>query len=350
MIKNATPKQLAFYTALSIAVMVLLLLVVLQTLSLLSSGWLGLFFILVVSFIISYLTILYVLQRFIYRKVKLIYKSIHAFKRTAKDKVEMIDINEDIIGQVEKEVNQWGVDSQKEIESLKSMEAYRRNYLGNISHELKTPIFNIQGYLHTLLEGGLEDENINYNYLNRAATNVERLHTIIQDLESISRLESGKVVLDMQNFDIRKLAAEIFEDMEFTAKERDVQLVFKEGADSPFIVNADRENIRQVLANLIVNSIKYGKIGGYTKVGFYDMDKYILIEVADNGIGIKEKHLPRLFERFYRVDKSRSRDQGGSGLGLSIVKHIIEAHKQTINVRSTIDLGSTIGFTLAKGK
>jgi len=350
MIKNATPRQLAFYTALSISVVLLISLALIQTVGILSTSYLGFFLTLAISFVVSYLIIIYVLRRFIYRKVKLIYKSIHAFKRTSKEKSDKIDIDEDIIGEVEKEVNQWGVDSRKEIDSLKSNEEYRRNYLGNISHELKTPIFNIQGYIHTLLEGGLEDGNINYNYLNRAATNVERLHTIIQDLESISRLESGKLVLDMQNFDIRRLTAEIFEDMELTAIERNVKLSFKDGADDSFMVNADRENIRQVLVNLIVNSVKYGKIGGYTKVGFYDMDKYILIEVADNGIGIKEKYLNRLFERFYRVDKSRSRDQGGSGLGLSIVKHIIEAHKQTINVRSTYGVGATFGFTLAKGK
>ena len=228
------------------------------------------------------------------------------------------------------------------------METYRRNFLGDISHELKTPIFNIQGYIHTLLEGGLYDEKINKNFLTRAANNVERLHFIVEDLEEISRLETGEMKLDIQTFGIRELSEEVIEDLEMTAEEMKIELLLKEGADENFVVKADREKVRRVLMNLVVNSIKYGKLSGQTKIGFYDMDSYILIEVADNGIGIKEQYLKRVFERFFRADKSRSRKKGGSGLGLSIVKHVIEAHKQTINLRSTYGVGSTFGFTLEK--
>ena len=236
-----------------------------------------------------------------------------------------------------------------EIETLRQLETYRRHFIGDVSHELKTPIFNIQGYLHTLLDGALEDPNVNTTFLKKAAKNLERLHIIVEDLEAISRLESGELMLEIQSFDIHALAAEVFEDLEFKAKQRNITLEFKDGASQGFKVQADRESIRQVLTNLVSNSIKYGEENGRTRIGFYDMDGNILIEVADNGLGIPKKHLNHVFDRFYRVDKSRSRERGGSGLGLSIVKHIIEAHKQTINVRSTPGLGSTFGFTLKKG-
>jgi two-component system phosphate regulon sensor histidine kinase PhoR len=249
---------------------------------------------------------------------------------------------------VEREVNEWAQRQEDEIEKYKSWAEYRRKFVGDISHELKTPIFNIQGYLHSLLDGGLEDTSVNMSFLQKAIKNVERLHTIVEDLSAISRLESGELILEMQVFDIKALAEEVMEDLEFKAQNRNISLELKDGASQSFRVRADRESIRQVFTNLLHNSIKYGKPGGRTKVGFYDMDKYILVEVADNGIGIAAKHLPHVFDRFYRADKSRSRAQGGSGLGLSIVKHIVEAHKQTINVRSTQELGSTFGFTLEK--
>ena len=194
----------------------------------------------------------------------------------------------------------------------------------------------------------MEDEEIAVPFLKKAAKNLERLQVIVDDLSAISRLETGDLILDTEVFNIRDLAGEVFEDLEMRSEEAGVALQFKDGANQAFNVEADRENIRQVLTNLIANSINYGKNGGLTKIGFYDMDSYILIEVADNGIGVSEKHLPHLFDRFYRVDKSRSRDRGGSGLGLAIVKHIIEAHQQTISVRSTQGLGSTFGFTLKK--
>lgn len=348
MFKNLTPRQISIYAALSTTTLFLVLMLIVNALN---DSFLSLWTIVAAAglfFFSSYLIIIYFLSRFIYRKIKLIYKSIHSAKRASKEKISHMDMGTYIIDEVEKEVAQWADNQQKEIEALKSLENYRREFIGNISHELKTPLFNIQGYIHTLLDGGLYDSKINFDYLKRAARNVDRLHTIVEDLDAIAQLESGRLVLEMQSFDIKQLTSEVFEELEFMATPKGIDLSFKEGASRTFYVKADRESIRQVMVNLITNSIKYGKKDGYTKVSFYDMDKYILVEVADNGIGIPPEHLSHIFDRFYRVDKSRSRSQGGSGLGLSIVKHIIEAHRQTINVRSTQNLGSTFGFTLQK--
>ncbi len=303
----------------------------------------------VLLFILNYSIGLFFFTRYVYRRIKLLYKIIHKFKVGSKGKSPAkASIHEKIFENAELDVVKWADSQNKQLEELKTLENYRREFLGNVSHELKTPIFNIQGYLHTLLDGALYDEEINRNYLLRAAKNTERLQTIVEDLEAISKLESEEMVLDLTRFDIKVLAQEVLEDLELQASMKQVKLQFKDGADKHFMVKADKEYIRQVLNNLIANSIKYGKARGLTKIGFYDMDRYILIEVADNGIGIEQKHLNHLFDRFYRVDKSRSREVGGSGLGLAIVKHIIEAHNQTINVRSTPGLGSTFGITLEK--
>jgi two-component system phosphate regulon sensor histidine kinase PhoR len=347
-VKNPTPRQISAFSSLYATSILLAALLILKVSGLINTSYLVIFVIFAIAFLASYFIVIYYLKKYIYRKIKLIYKTIHRHKLSPEEKNNAVDINTDIIEDVEKEVQEWADNQDKQIKKLKTWQEYRRRFLGDISHELKTPIFNIQGYLETLLDGGLEDPNINKKYLQRAAKNVDRLNTIIEDLESISRLESGKLMLDVHSFDIYELTKEVFEDLEIKAAESNVQLIFKSGANAHFQVNADRENIRQVLMNLVTNSIKYGNKNGVTKVGFYDMDKYILVEVADNGIGIPSKHLPHVFDRFYRVDKSRSREQGGSGLGLSIVKHIMEAHKQTINVRSSEKLGSTFGFTLEK--
>lgn len=346
MLKNLTPRQIAIYSALVIGA-ILMVPTGLMSIWPLSNA-LGWVVAVVSAMIIAYFVNLYFLQRYIYRKIKLIYKNIHTLKLDPTQKNRNIDIDSDIIDDVEKEVSEWAQIREQEISELKSLETYRREYLGNVSHELKTPIFNIQGYVHTLLDGGLADESINQRYLERSAKNVDRLITIVEDLETISKLESGKLILDMNTFDIKQLVMEVFEVHERLAEERDIRLLFKDGASGGFMVNADRNYIQQVLDNLILNSIKYGTPGGMTKVGFYDMEQRILIEVADNGIGMEENHLKHVFDRFYRVDKSRSREVGGSGLGLSIVKHIVEAHNQTINVRSAPQVGSTFGFTLAK--
>ncbi len=300
--------------------------------------------ILAVVLALNFFIVRYFLEKYVFRKIKLIYKLIYDSK---KDKSTQ-DITQESLEDVNARVIEWAENTKKEIATLKSLEEYRKNYVGNISHELKTPIFSIQAYLHTLLEGGLYDENINKDYLKRAADNTERLQNIVEDLDIISRLESGKAELDIKRFDIKELVTDIFTDLRSIAKKKKISLQLKDGASQSFFVLADREAIRQVFTNLIVNSIKYGKEGGTTKVSFYDLESEILIEVSDNGIGIDEKHLKHVFDRFYRVDSSRSRKQGGSGLGLSIVKHIIEAHDQTINVRSSPDVGSTFGFTLKR--
>lgn len=348
MLKNSTPRQIAFFVAIVITLTgSLCFLLMLSLVEVLDYNWVWLLFP-VTLFGVSYGVTIYFLKNYIYRKIKLIYKTIHRQKVSSSEKNASVDMDVNILEEVEKEVTDWADEQEAEIAKYKSWAEYRRKYIGDISHELKTPIFNIQGYLHTLLDGGLDDPNVNHKFLKKAAKNVDRLYTIVEDLTAISRLETGEMILDMQLFDIKDLAQEVMEELEFKAKELKLELLLKNGADQSFQVRADRESIRQVLVNLIDNSIKYGNPGGHTKVGFYDMDKYILVEVADNGIGIPKEHLPHVFDRFYRVDKSRSRLRGGSGLGLSIVKHIVEAHKQTINVRSTKELGSTFGFTLEK--
>lgn len=345
--KNPTPQQLAIYSSLTIAGVNLIILLLVKTIFS-DVSWIAIGVTILLTFMVGYYVFRFALERFIYRKIKIVYKAIHHLKRAKGEPPANIDMRNHIIDEVEAEVMNWAKSQKLEIDNLKEMETYRRNFMGNISHELKTPIFNIQGYLYTILDGDIEDPEIRDRYLNKAANNLERLNTIIQDLERISQLEGGKLSMEFQPFDICSLTKEVYEDVEMSTREKNIELGFKEGNNRSFMVNADRESIRQVLTNLVVNSIKYGKKDGATLVSFYKMDKEILIEVSDNGIGIEESHLAHLFERFYRVDKGRSRNQGGTGLGLSIVKHIIEAHEQTINVRSLPKVGSTFGFTLEK--
>ena len=304
----------------------------------------------VITFVLSFFLFQFAVERFIYRKIKLIYKNIHQLKLKKGQKPKSVDLNTDIIAAVNKDVEAWAKDQKEEIEYLKNLENYRREFLGNVSHELKTPIFNIQGYIMTLLEGGLEDPSINRTYLERAEKSVERMVSIVEDLEIITQFESGQLILHKEKFDIVELARDSMSSIQYSAEKSNVKLVFKETYDKPIYVKADKESVQKVISNLLVNSIKYSRQTGETKVSFYDMDENILVEVTDNGIGISQEHIPRLFERFYRVDRSRSRDIGGTGLGLSIVKHIIEAHNQTINVRSTLVIGTTFGFTLSKAR
>lgn len=345
--KNTTPRQIAItiamYVSAGVLVLTLVLIIALEVPTnplwvILPIGVFG----------STYLITSFYLREYIYRRIKLIYKTIHQHKMPKDQKDRMIDMDANIMDDIDQQVANWAKDQQQEIDRYKSWAEYRRRFVGDISHELKTPIFNIQGYVHSVLDNGLDDPEVSRYFLQKAAKNIDRLQTIVEDLGTIARLETGNLMLDLQNFDIKSLASEVFEELEIKAHERNIELKFKDRADEPWEVRADRESIRQVLLNLIANSIKYGKETGNTKVGFYDMDRYILVEVADNGLGIPTQHIPHVFDRFYRVDKSRSRDQGGSGLGLSIVKHIIEAHHQTINVRSTPNLGATFGFTLEK--
>lgn len=239
-------------------------------------------------------------------------------------------------------------EQKEEIESLKKLEAYRREFLGNVSHELKTPLFNIQGYILTLLDGGMDDTAIYKEYLKRTEKNIERMIAIIEDLETISQFESGALKLNITHFDIVTLARDVIDLLEIKAKNRKISVGCGDGSDSILLVAADKERIRQVLINLVDNSIKYNNEGGRTLIHFREENNSIVVEVADNGIGIDPKDQNRLFERFFRVDKSRSREQGGSGLGLAIVKHILEAHGQSINVKSAPGLGSAFVFRLKR--
>lgn len=301
-------------------------------------------------FVGSYFTFRLIVNEFIYQKIKLIYKTIHDLKTPKHELKTMLKEDQDVLDSVNEEVVIWAENQQQEIQSLKDQEAYRREFLGNVSHELKTPIFNIQGYVHTLLDGGLEDENINRKFLIRADQSVERMISIVKDLEDISRLESGRVELKIERINIVELASEVIEMQEMKAADRKINIRFGTKYDRPIYVMADSNQIKQVYINLLDNAIKYGYEKGRITLRFYDMDQNTLCEVADDGPGIDKTHMPRLFERFYRVDKSRDRHAGGTGLGLAIVKHIIEAHGQTINVRSQTgeNSGTTFSFTLKK--
>ena len=239
--------------------------------------------------------------------------------------------------------------SRSEINVLKDQENYRREFLGNISHELKTPLFTIQGYILTLLEGAMKDKKVREKYIIRAAKGVDRLISIVKDLDLITQFESGIKTVDKSKFNIYELVDNVFELMEFEAEKNNISLQTEKDENNPNYVYADKERIIQVLTNLVVNSIKYGTENGFTKVVVENSDnENLLIKVIDNGEGIEEEHLPRLFERFYRIDKNRSRKKGGSGLGLSIVKHIIEAHNQQIFVKSEVGVGTEFSFTLSK--
>ena len=293
-------------------------------------------------FIIYFSATYYLLKYQFYEKIKIIYKNIYKFKGTS----NISDLN---LENANIQAEQWADQKEEELIKMKENENYRREFIGNVSHELKTPIFNIQGYIQTLIDGGLQDENVNLKYLKRANLSVDRMINIVDDLEVISQLETNEDVLDLDNFNIVDVINEAFDQLEMKANNMNISLKLSKESNSE-IVYADRNKIQQVFMNLISNSIKYGKNNGVTNVRLFDMTDKMLIEVADNGIGISEEALNRLFERFYRVDKNRSREIGGTGLGLAIVKHIIEAHQQTINVRSTVDVGSTFSFILEKGK
>jgi two-component system phosphate regulon sensor histidine kinase PhoR len=343
-----TPRNVAIRTALliSAAVVVLLSLCAIFLPSTIHWGVIpvaGL-----VTFVGGYMIVAWAVERFIYQKVKIIYKAIHRLKRTGPR--PDITMNEDVLDEVKKDVLDWADDRVSEIRSLREQDSFRRDYIGNLSHELKTPVFNIQGYILTLLEGALEDPRHNRIFLEKAARSVDRMVVLLEDLDGITRIESGNLELYREDFDLNKLAREVIESLEHTAKKSNIKLGINSSKDGVIPINADRSRVEQILTNLVVNSIKYGKEGGTTKVRFYDMDTDFLVEVADDGIGMTAEHLPRVFERFYRVDKSRSRHHGGTGLGLAIVKHLVEAHGQTINVRSTEGVGSTFSFTMQKTK
>ena len=303
---------------------------------------------LVIVFAGSFGLILFTLEKFIYRKIKLIYKLIHQTKATRKEEVYFKYIlPQKSIDEVREDVEKWGERRNEEIELLRQNEAYRKEFLQNLSHEFKTPIFAIQGYVDTLLNGALDDEKISKKFLQNTSRNIDRLVNLVNDLDEISKLERGEQLLYKQNFFIQDMFREVSDSLSIKLNQRNIKSYIKKGCEGPITVFADKEKIRQVLINLIENAIKYGKDNGNIVASFYNTDgRVVLIEISDDGIGIDEEHLPRIFERFYRTDAARSRDKGGTGLGLAICKHIIEAHGHSIHVRSTLDVGTTVGFTL----
>tara|TARA_X000000950_G_scaffold115214_1_gene144734 strand:- start:47 stop:1090 length:1044 start_codon:yes stop_codon:yes gene_type:complete len=298
-------------------------------------------------FALSLLVIYSVIERFIYQKVRIIYKNIHRFKST-KGRAQDVRMDEDVMQKVQNDVMDWATEQIEEISLLKEQDSFRKDFIGNLAHELKTPIFNIQGYILTLLEGALEDPDHNRKFLMKAAKNVDRMATLVEDLDIVTKIEGGSLEVDLVEFNLSDLIQDILEELEPRAKRHDISMAFLDENLNEVMVMGDAPKIGQVLTNLMSNSLRYGKTEGSTQVRLYDMEEQFLVEVADDGIGMSEEHLPRIFERFYRVDKSRSRNAGGTGLGLSIVKHIIEAHGQSISVRSTPGKGSTFSFTLAK--
>ena len=284
---------------------------------------------------------------YIQDRVRIIYKTIRRLKGSGNQ--IQLDMAEDIVEQVNRDVMAWADLQIEEITHLRETDTFRQEFIGNLAHELKTPIFNIQGFILTLLEGGMEDPEINRKFLLKAAKNVERMSGLLEDLDVITKMEAGNLDIELVPFDLLDIIRETMESLEAKAKRNDIELAAKGSIDATTVmVLGDASKIVQVLTNLIVNSINYGREGGRTEIRYFDADEAILVEVADTGIGIHENDLPRVFERFYRVDKSRSRHAGGSGLGLAIVKHILEAHDQSISVRSTPGEGSTFSFTLQK--
>ncbi|MEO6304279.1 MAG: ATP-binding protein [Bacteroidia bacterium] len=284
----------------------------------------------------------------IFKKIKQLFIIVKNFRTNGDTSLSTMPHSTYEMDNLNQEILAWAADRKKEIDRLKKLEDYRKEFLGNVSHELKTPIFNIQGYVSTLLDGGLEDKTINRDYLTRAERSIDRMIAIVDDLEAISQLEIGGLQLELERFDIVALVKDVLNAQEMQATSKGIILtILNEG--EPVYVIADKFIIRQVFTNLIVNSIKYGKEFGETRIKFYAQEGTVLIEIIDNGIGINKEHLPRLFERFYRVDKSRSRHQGGTGLGLAIVKHILEAHHQTIQVISAENSDTVFSFKLKKG-
>ncbi|MFN8249380.1 MAG: ATP-binding protein [Ferruginibacter sp.] len=344
--KNFTPQQLAVVTALALSVPISLAILVFKPV-----WWVGLLFF-VVIFLGSFGLILYTLQTFIYRKIKLIYKLIYQTKASKREEFYYKNIlPQKSIDEVREDVEAWAQQRKAEIEVLQQNETFRKEFLQNLSHEFKTPIFAIQGYVDTLLGGALHNDAVNTKFLQSTSRNVERLVNLVDDLDQITKLETGELELNMQNFVIQDLVKEVYESLSLKADEKQISCTIKKGCELPITVYADKEKIRQVFINLVDNAIKYGKQHGIVESSFYNIDgRHVLIDVSDDGAGISEEHLDRIFERFYRTDLARSRKVGGSGLGLSICKHIIEAHGQSIHVRSKIDVGSTFGFTLQSKK
>lgn len=343
--KTTKPSILILYGSLFFSVISFFLALIVDFFLLTFSNTL-LFSIPLVSGIVAYIIFYFLLKKFIYNRLSLIYRSIQLTNDFQPGQNPTID---EVIERAESDVKNWKEDRTTEISKLKEQEQFRREFLGNLAHELKTPVFSIQGYISTLLDGALEDENINRSFLERANKATDRMVNILDDLDQIAKLEVEDLKPEMRSFDLIELIKETFETLELKAKEKGIHLELKKDYGSIHVL-ADRTKIGQVLTNLINNSIAYGKENGKTEINLLVFENLVTIEVSDNGIGIDQKHFPRLFERFYRVEKSRNRNEGGSGLGLAIVKNILDSHGQAINLRSTVNVGSTFSFSLEKSK
>jgi two-component system phosphate regulon sensor histidine kinase PhoR len=296
-------------------------------------------------FLTSFITLQIRIEKFIYKRIKRIYDEVELLESSSLPSYPVTTDMRTLTAEIEK----FAKDKKIEIDTLKIREEYRRDFLGNVSHELKTPLFTVQGYLETLLDGAMEDKSIRKKYLTRANKAVDRLIYIVKDLDLITKLEVGDLSLEKQSFNVVELIQSVFDLLEMKAAKKNINLTFDTHYKNPVLVYADKEKIQQVLTNLLVNSIKYGNENGTTEVSVENLVKNkVIIRVTDNGEGIPQVHIPRLFERFYRVDQSGSRREGGSGLGLAIVKHVIEAHGEKIYVESAVEVGSEFSFTLEK--
>ena len=302
-----------------------------------------------ISFIIfglSFLIIQLRVRKLFFERIRQIYEDLE-FETDSLIKTSPIDSD---MNSFSRDLEEFVKLKRTEIETLKKEGIYRKEFVGNVAHELKTPLFSVQGYISNLLDGAMDDKELLKKYLKRAEKSVDRLTFIIKDLDLITQLESSTLKLKVTSFDIIKLTEEIIEDLEISASKRNIKIIFNKNYDKQILVEADKNRIEQVITNLVTNSINYGSEKGTTEISFESNVEKIIVKVNDNGEGITEENMPRLFQRFFRVDVSRSRSQGGSGLGLAIVKHIIDAHNENIYVQSTVGVGSEFSFTLKKSK
>jgi two-component system, OmpR family, phosphate regulon sensor histidine kinase PhoR len=340
--KSITPLSLSAYLAIAagVAFAIISLFLPFQLVTrLISSGIVG-----VLVFGIAYLGI----TRFLYQRIENINVQIIGSLKNTVIKNKMQSRSDDPLEKLNNYVKRLIQEKTIEIDNLKELERMRKEFLGDVAHELRSPIFNVQGYIHTLMEGAMEDEEVRTRFLNKAAKHVDHLSILVEDLVTISRIEAGELKLELADFDIKELIQEVIELMDHSARQKSISLVTKYPDNSPVMVHADLQKIRQVLVNLVNNSIKYGRENGTTTINVLDAQNEITVEVADNGEGIAKEHLARIFERFYRVDKARVRTEPSTGLGLAIVKHFVEAHKQKILVTSREGIGSIFSFTLLK--
>ena len=342
-IKNLSPKQLAALTALLLSSIIGI------SVFALIADWKILLAYFMGCFLVIYIIVFQILEYFIYRKIKLIYKLISSTKATKREEAfQKYILPQKGIDDVREDVEEWAAQQTEQIQQLQSNEAFRKEFLQNLSHEIKTPIFAIQGYLELIADGAMEDPTLGNKFINQAQANVQRLVGLLNDVDIITNLEINKEPILKTPFIIQDLISEVVHNLSVKWLKKNIHFQFKKDSESPIQVFADKNKIYQVLVNIISNAAKYGKVDGNITASVYILeDEKILVEISDDGIGIAEEHIPRLFERFYRTDDARSREIGGTGLGLAICKHIIEAHNQTLHVRSTLNIGTTIGFTLA---